>query len=199
MTTTMMNDPFTSLSVEGYGAALASASSAPGGGSAAALSASLAAALLSMSRSLGCADKNAAAIEALRQALLRLVDEDSAAFLPVTEAWKLPKDDPNRPTVLEKAHATAAETPLKLMTLCGELTALCEQVGRECSQSLLPDVASAAALCIGALCAAAANVRANTYYMKEPASLNAEADRMLREYGGKARGVFAELYGRLEK
>lgn len=194
-----MTESFASLSVEGYGAALASASSAPGGGSAAALCASLAAALLSMSRALGCADKNTAALEALRLELLRLVDEDSAAFVPVTEAWKLPKDDPNRSAVLEKAHATAAETPLKLMTLCGELTALCEQVCRECSQSLLPDVASAAALCIGALCAAAANVRANTYYMKKPAALNAEADRMLREYGGKARGVFAEIYGKLEK
>ena len=194
-----MHESFVSLSLEDYSKALASPAFAPGGGSAAALCAALAAALLSMSRSLGCEDKAVRDSEELREALMELVDEDSAAFAPVADAWKLPADAPHRAEALEKAHAGAAALPLRLMRLCGRLIALCEEMRDKCGKNLLSDVAVSAALSRSVLCAAAVNVRANTFYMKEAASLNREADRLLEEYAPRADRVFSDIYAHLER
>ncbi len=191
-----MAEPFVQRQLRDYAADLASSSFAPGGGSAAALCAALAAALAEMTLRIG--GDEAAEAESLRLRLLTLVDEDSAAFAPVAKTWKLPKDNPRRPALLEQAHAEAAQCPLELMELCLRTLTLCERLERTCRELLLADVGSAVALCRGALCAAALNVRTNTCYMKD-SSLNEKAAALLRQGTALADGLYARVYTRLEK
>lgn len=198
-----MTDSFLSGSVENYCSGLASPSSAPGGGSAAALCAALGSALASMTCALGCGGMRAHEAEMLLEEALVLVDRDVSAFKPVTEAWKIPRDDPSRAETLEQAHISAAEIPLKLMELCCRLLRLCEELIPKCSAAILPDAASAVALCRSALCAAAVNVRANTYYVKfrsdTASQLNIRADEMLKEYEKRCNDAFAAVYRRMEE
>ena len=126
------------MPVSEFTAALASSSPAPGGGGASALAAALGAALACMVGNLTVGKKKYAENEprlreliaeaqSLRERLLTLVDADAEAFLPLAEAYRLPKDAPDRGAVMEKCLADAAAVPMEILELSCRVIALQEE------------------------------------------------------------------------
>ena len=112
---------------------LASDAPAPGGGGAAALVGAIGTALGNMVGSLTVGKKKYADVQdeiialkakcdALQTELLNQVEMDEINFLPLAKAYGIPKDDPNRDTVMEEATIIACSTPMKIMELCCEAT-----------------------------------------------------------------------------
>ena len=108
---------------------LASDAPAPGGGGAAALVGAIGTALGNMVGSLTVGKKKYADVQdeiielkakcdALQKELLDQVEADEVNFLPLAKAYGIPKDDPTRDEVMEKATIIACSTPMKIMELC---------------------------------------------------------------------------------
>ena len=105
---------------------LASNEPAPGGGGAAALVGAIGTALGNMVGSLTVGKKKYADVEAeiialqkkcdaLQKELLDQVPADAEGFVPLAKAYGIPKDDPNRDTVLEEATVIACKVPVHIM------------------------------------------------------------------------------------
>ena len=176
-----------------FTSALASEAPIPGGGGAAALCGVLAASLGAMAARISAPRKKTEEerqalrekieiADALRQRLLSLVDWDAVCFEPLSRAYALPKEDPERKEKLRAASLTACAAPMEMLRCCDETAKLLEELCGRVSPLLLSDVGCAAALCHGALEAAAMNVWVNTRSLPgdtEAEGLNTETRRIL--------------------
>ena len=54
-------------------------------------------------------------LEGLRDQLIDLVDGDAVAFEPLSKAYSIPKDDPERDTIMENALYEASVVPMSIM------------------------------------------------------------------------------------
>ena len=190
---------------------LAARESVPGGGGAAAYAGALGVALCSMVGNFTVGKKTYAAVEAdvndmlaraeaVRARLVELVDEDARAFEPLSRAYGIPKDDPNRASVLEAATKGACVAPLEMMRqICASIDLL-QEMGQKGSKMLVSDVGCGALLARAALEAASMNVFVNTKTLadREAArALEAECDAMLSEYIPRAEAVAADVMARI--
>ncbi len=199
------------LSCEGFAAALAAKEPVPGGGGAAALVGALGAALCSMVGNFTTGKKTYADVEgdvqrmlaeaeAVRMRLLELVQEDADAFYPLSQAYAIPRDDPNRAKTLEQATIEACAAPLEMMRQICRAIALLEEMGQKGSRMLLSDVGCGALLCRAALEAASLNVFVNTRTIHSEEFVRAtetEADSMLDEYIPRAEACAAAVMERI--
>lgn len=189
---------------------LGSKAPVPGGGSTSALVGALAAALGRMSGALTVGKKKYADVEndlrdmmdhaqELREKLCACVQKDIDAFEPLSKAYAIPKDDPNRDGIMEKCLKTAASAPLEILDLCCEATVLNKEFSEKAGRLVISDAATGAALCWAALHGAALNVKVNTSAMKDRAyagSVEQHVDEALEKYGGMAEETFYSVYGR---
>ena len=189
---------------------IASSAPTPGGGGASALVGAIGAALGDMVGEFTVGKKKYADVEeeikalmqraqAIRVRLLACVDNDAAAFAPLSRAYAIPKDDPSRAAVMETCLKDAAAVPLKIFDLCCETIALQKEFAQKGSKIILSDAATGAALCCGALYGAAVNVRVNTALMQDRAyaeRINAHLEENLERYRAMAAEVFTTVYGR---
>jgi len=163
---------------------LAGKAAVPGGGSVAALAGSLGASLASMAANLTSGKKKYAAYQAdidrllpaaqeLRQEFLALMDKDAEAFLPLSKAYGIPKDDPTRDEVMEEALRAASAAPVEVLEKTLVLTSLLEELVEKCSALVISDVGVAASCCKCAAESALLNVRINTKMMKDRAAADA--------------------------
>ena len=187
---------------------LGSSDPVPCGGGAAALAGALGASLGLMVGALTVGKKKYADVEEDIKAMMaemqevsdRLADcvnKDAEMFAPLGEAYGLPKDTPGRDEILEKCLRDAAVTPFEIMELCCKAVELQEEFAVKGSKLVVSDAATGAALCKGALLAAAVNVRVNTRLMKDRAyaeELDTKTDAMIAEYGPRADKVFENYY-----
>ena len=194
-------------------AALASDAPVPGGGGAAALTGALAAALCAMAGRLtmskpAFADRageiNALVTRAddLRRRLLRLIDADAAGFLPLSSAYAIPKDEPDRAETLRRATLSACKAPAEMLEALAQCTVLLETLLQNCSRMMLSDVGCAAALCAGALEAAAMNVFVNTKSLKgdqEAEALELHVSQLLDDCLPRARAVSRQVLSLLRE
>jgi len=171
-------------SVEGFAQETAAESPAPGGGSVAAAAGAFGAALGAMVANLSSHKRGwdarweefsewAERGKRCCEALLRLVDEDTAAFNRVLAAMALPKETPEERTAraeaLQEATRGAIEVPLRVMEVALEAMA----VTRRMAEQGLPSSVSDAG--VGALCARTAvrgagyNARINLSGVKDEA------------------------------
>lgn len=174
---------------------LASKRPVPGGGGAAAMTGALAAALCSMVGNYTVGKKKYAEYEEdvikimdraekLRTRLLELIDEDARAFEPLSRAYAIPKDNPSRGSVLEKATEDACKAPLEMLRCCSELTGLLDEMLVKGSVMLVSDVGCGASLCQAAMESAAMNVFINTSSLSDRQKadeLEEETNRILRK------------------
>jgi len=163
-------------SLEAFVAETASESPAPGGGSVAAAVGALGAALGAMVANLSSHKRGwdarweefsewAERGKRCHDELLRLVDEDTAAFNRVLAAYGLPKDTPEereaRTAAVQDAMRGAIEVPLRVMEIALDAMAVTRQMAEEGLSSSVSDAG------VGALCARTAvrgagyNVRIN--------------------------------------
>lgn len=203
------------LEIQEFAAQLATKAPVPGGGGASALAGALGAALGSMVGALTVGKKKYAAVEqdvlrimarmeTLQTRLLALIDEDAAAFLPLSKAYGMPKDTDEaraaREAVMAEALERAAQPPLMIMEACCEAIELHGELLDKGSVLALSDVGVGALLCKAALQGASLNVRINTGPMTDrarAAALNAHATRMLDDYVPAADALYEAVRERL--
>jgi len=157
-------------------------SPAPGGGSVAALMGALGVSLGGMVANLSAGKRGwddkieyfsdwAVKAQQLKDELLALVDEDTAAFNKVMDAFGLPKESAEeksaRSVAVEQATKYAAEIPLKVMEMASRSYELLSEMAEKGNPTSISDVgvgALATRACIGG---AAMNVRINLAGLKD--------------------------------
>ena len=190
------------LPVGEFAAALASSQATPGGGAAAALAGALAVSLGAMSARCSASwgeeaqfSALLARAETLRKEFLSLIDADAEAYRAYAAAKAAAKTDPSCAADADKALLAAAQPPLAVLRFACEEIELLEQILPRCKKALWPDVAVAAALARGTICAAAVTVRANTADGGAAAQLLQETEHALAAYLLRADALYASASG----
>lgn len=178
---------------------LASGEPVPGGGGASAAVGAFAAALGSMVSNLTIGKKKYADVEAevttlkeqlqtLQEELIHLVDKDAEAFLPLAEAYHLPKNTEEeqayKAQVMEEALYGASALPIQIMETILKVLRVLEKLSGKGSRLAISDVGAGALFAQAALEGASLNVYINAGMMKnqERASqLIHRADDLIRE------------------
>ncbi len=200
----------TELSAKRFTEALASKAPVPGGGGASALVGAIGAALGEMAGELTVGKKKYAAVEedikalmaraqALRIKLLACVEKDAAAFEPLSKAYGIPHDNPNRAAVMDECLRAAAAAPLEILDLCCETIDLQREFADKGNALVVSDAATGAVLCRGAMYGAAINVKVNTKLMKDRTyaeQLNCHVDEKISQYAKTAKKVYEDIYRR---
>lgn len=186
---------------------LASSAPTPGGGGAAALVGAVGTALGNMVGSLTVGKKKYADVEGeilelkakcdrLQTELLDLVKKDAEGFEPLAKAYGIPKDDPNRAEILEKATVEACKVPMEIMEKCCEALDYIKIFAEKGSRLAVSDAGCGAVCCKAALRAASLNVFINTKSLKDRSvaeELNRQANVMLNKYCALAEEIFADV------
>src|SRR5881394_1991923 len=167
-------------------------SPAPGGGSVAALMGALGASLGGMVANLsagkrGWDDKleyfseSAVKAQQLKDELLSLVDEDTAAFDKVMDAFALPKESAEekaaRSVAIEQATKYAAEVPLKVMETASKSYELLAEMADQGNPASISDIGVGALATRACIEGAALNVRINLAQLKDEKFKGALAQR----------------------
>ena len=184
---------FAQASLQQFLDALASDTPTPGGGTGAAVSGALGAALVAMLARLTLGRKRYAEHEALMEAiadeadtarmtLLRLGEEDAAAYDSVGAAFKLPKGSDEekqaRRAAIQNALKGACDVPLRVMEQCVEVIALAKNAVPRGNKNAISDGAAGAELARAGLKIAAYNVKINLASIKDETYASAARTRM---------------------
>ncbi|RMH01983.1 MAG: glutamate formimidoyltransferase [Planctomycetota bacterium] len=191
-------------SVRGFVEETASESKAPGGGSVAALLGALGAALGTMVANLSSHKPGwderwqefsdaAERGKACHDELLRLVDEDTAAFHAVVAAWRLPEDSEEeraaKREAVQAAVRRAIEAPLRVMEVALESMAVAAEMAEKGLAASVSDAGVAALCARSAVLGAHLNVRINA---GDLADEEARADYLARAEELRAAAVRRE-------
>ena len=190
---------------------LSSNAPVPGGGGASAAVGAFAAALGMMVTNLTIGKKKYAdyeeevkavrdRLEGLRDQLIDLVDGDAVAFEPLSKAYSIPKDDPERDTIMENALYEASVVPMSIMETVLAAAKELEILVAKGSKLAVSDVGVGILFAQAAIEGASLNVYINTKSIKDrerAAALDAKADAIIAEGAAlKARiydGVLAAI------
>lgn len=200
----------TAQSCAAFAGALASKAPVPGGGGASALVGALGAALCSMVGNYTVGKAKYASVEEdvkaimaeaekLQARLLELVDEDAAAFEPLSRAYGIPKDDPARTETLETCLRGAAKPPMEMLTIACRIIELHQALLEKGSVMVLSDVGTGVIFAWGALYGAWMNVKVNTKSMADRAyaeAMNREADALVESHWKTAEQVYEAVMRR---
>lgn len=191
--------------------ALASADPTPGGGGGAAYAGALASALASMVANLTSGKPAYAEVEgqvravlgqldASRERLLALVDEDAAAFQPIADAYRMPAGTDGQARAkhhaIQAALPQACEVPLAIMEECLEVMGACTFLAAHGSRLAVSDAGAGAVVANGALQAASLNIYINAASMDDQGRAQAFRDRaeeLMREGARRADGAYNQV------
>ena len=199
------------LSINEFTSQLSSAAPVPGGGGASALMGAVSASLCSMVGNLTSGKKKYAEYQqdieriiadavALNEKMLSLIEKDAEAFEPLAKAYSIPKEEPGRDEILEKALYDAAMAPLEIVKCSAEVSALIKELVVKGSRLAISDVGVAASACEACAKGAAMNVYINTKLMKDrecAAKLNAETIALVDEVSAVSKAAYDEVKGGL--
>ena len=198
---------FANASCREFVTVLASNAPVPGGGGASALVGAIGTALGNMVGSLTVGKKKYADVEeeivalkakcdALQKELLDQIAADAKGFEPLSKAYGIPKDDPNRDKVLEDATLVACQAPIRIMELCCEAIEAIAVFAAKGSRLAVSDAGCGAVCVKAALQAASLNVFINTKTLKDretAQAMNQKCLDMLDKYGAMADGIFTQV------
>jgi len=167
-----------SMSIRDFVDELSSESPAPGGGSVSALGASMAAGLAAMVAVLSHTkkgfeskqeqlDRIAVRAQKLKDEMLAAVDNDTAAFDLLLEAFRLPKS-PERDAAITEATIGAALVPLSVLEACPEIIELCREIASIGLQASLSDAGVGTQMGRAAAAGAYQNVCINLAGVQDP-------------------------------
>ena len=188
---------------------LASSAPVPGGGGASALVGAVSAALCSMVANLTTGKKKYAQyqeridellpyLEQLRAELMEDIKLDADAFYPLSQAYSIPKDAPDRDEIMEKALLTASNAPMKIVEDVSKLVPVLEELEVIGSRLAISDVAVAATACATALKGAVMNIYINTKSMKNrevAEGMNKKAKELVAEGTKRCEAVYDKIAG----
>jgi glutamate formiminotransferase / formiminotetrahydrofolate cyclodeaminase len=183
-----MSRPLIDATLRAFSDELASQSPIPGGGSASAYAGALGAGLCAMAlrisakRSPEDLSERIAQLDGLRNDLLRLVDDDAAAYSRVAEAMKMPRasDDEKaaRARTLQAGLLAAARVPLEIAKTARRLLAACEGATALAAPTLVSDVGVGALMAETALRGAALNVMVNLGSLEDHGQVKALSEEL---------------------
>ena len=188
-------------------------SPAPGGGSVAALMGALGASLGGMVANLSAGKRawddnieyfsdRAVKAQQLKDQLLSLVDEDTAAFNKVMDAFALPKESAEekaaRSAAIEQATKHAAEIPLKAMETAFKSYQLLSEMADKGNPASISDVGVGALATRACIEGAAMNVRINLAALKDEKFKSAFVEK-LRKINADSEARFKEINHVVEK
>lgn len=203
---------FEEMNINAFTEVLASKEAVPGGGGASALVGAVGMALGNMVGSLTVGKKKYADVEDeiknlmeqgenLRKELLAMMDKDAEAFAPLAKAYGIPKDDPARDEIMEKALLTACEAPMDIMRAICKALDLMSEFAAKGSALAISDAGVGTVCCKAALQGASLNVFINTKSMKnreKAEALETEANDMLDKYCGLADEIYKNVVGKIK-
>lgn len=190
---------------------LASKAAVPGGGGASALVGAVGVALGNMVGQLTVGKKKYADVEEdikalmvqaedLRVKMLNLIEADAACFAPLAKAYGIPKEDPDRDTIMEEALKHACSVPMDIMRTVCEAIELLVEFARKGSALAISDAGCGAVCCKAALQGASLNVFINTKSMKDretAETLEAEAQGLLDKFCPMADEIFDIVFQKI--
>ncbi len=190
-----------------------SESPAPGGGSVAALMGALGASLGGMVANLSAGKRGwddkieyfsdwAVKAQQLKDELLSLVDEDTAAFNKVIDAFALPKESAEeksaRAAAIEEATKYAAEVPLKVMETSFKSYELLSDMAEKGNPASVSDVGVGALATRACIEGAALNVRINLGQLKDQQFKSAMLKKV-QQLTADSEARFKEIHQAVEK
>ena len=199
------------LDLNNFTKELSSGAPVPGGGGASALMGAVSASLCSMVGNLTSGKKKyaeyqqdierimARALE-LNEDMLTLIEKDAEAFEPLAKAYSIPKEEPGRDEILEKALYEAALAPLEIVKKSKEVSELISELVIKGSRLAISDVGVAASACEACAKGASMNVYINTKLMKNrdvAAKLNEETLSLVADVCSACRKAYDEVKGGL--
>ena len=189
---------------------------APGGGSVAALAGALGGALASMVANLSVGKGEfddryewlcsiAQRAQAVKDRLVRMVDEDTQAFDSVLTGMRMPRDTEAeraaRTAAIQEGYKTATLVPLGTAEACLEAMTLCGEMAAMATPEMISDVGSGALMAHAGLRAAIYNVRINLPNISDEgfdAEVRGKLDGLLRGADEAARDVEGYVEAALE-
>lgn len=199
------------LSLNEFTNQLSSAAPVPGGGGASALMGAVSASLCSMVGNLTSGKKKYAEYQQdieriiadavrLNEDMLTLIEKDAEAFEPLAKAYSIPKEEPGRDEILEKALYEAALAPLEIVKKSKEVSELISELVIKGSRLAISDVGVAASACEACAKGASMNVYINTKLMKDrevAAKLNEETLALVADVCSACSKAYDEVKGGL--
>ncbi len=199
------------LSLNEFTNQLSSAAPIPGGGGASALMGAVSASLCSMVGNLTSGKKKYAEYQQdieriiadavrLNEDMLALIEKDAEAFEPLAKAYSIPKEEPGRDEILEKALYEAALAPLEIVKKSKEVSELISELVIKGSRLAISDVGVAASACEACAKGASMNVYINTKLMKDrevAAKLNEETLALVADVCSACAKAYDEVKGGL--
>src|SRR5947209_5312891 len=191
-------------------------SPAPGGGSVAALMGALGVSLAGMVANLSAGKRGwddkigyfsdwAVKAQQLKDELLFLVDEDTAAFNKVMDAFALPKDSAEekatRSTAIQEATKHAAEVPLKVMETAYKSYELLSEMADKGNPASISDVGVGTLATRACIEGAALNVRINLGQLKDEkfkTDLQEKVRKISADSGTRFRNIYQIVEGKLD-
>jgi glutamate formiminotransferase/formiminotetrahydrofolate cyclodeaminase len=187
-------------------------SPAPGGGSVAALMGALGASLGGMVANLSAGKRGwddkleyfsnwAVKAQQLKDELLSLVDEDTAAFNKVMGSFALPKasaEKTARSAAIEAATKYAAEVPLKVMEIASRSYALLAEMAEKGNPASISDVGVGVLATRACIEGAALNVRINLGQLKDE-KFKSDLQEKLRKISVDSEAQFKKVYEIVER
>ena len=188
---------------------LSSSAPVPGGGGASALIGAIGCALCSMVANLTTGKKKYAEyqgridellpfLEDMRAQLMEDIKLDADAFYPLSQAYSIPKDAPDRDKIMEEALLTASNAPMKIVEDVSRLVPVLEELEVIGSRLAISDVAVAAAACSVALKGAVMNIYINTKSMKNREvadAMNQKAKDLVADGTKRCDAVYEKIAG----
>ena len=188
---------------------LASNAPVPGGGGASALVGAIGTALGNMVGSLTVGKKKYADVEEeiialkakcdqLQKDLLEQIAQDAIGFEPLSKAYGIPQDNPDRDRILEEATIVACKVPVKIMELCCESLEAIKVFAEKGSRLAVSDAGCGAVCVKAALQAASLNVFINTKTLQNrelAEEMNKKCLGMLDKYCAMADEIFETVKG----
>lgn len=199
------------MTLKGFARETASESAAPGGGSVSAYMGALAAALGAMVANLSAHKRGwddrwkefsdqAVKGQDIMERLLKLVDEDTAAFAKIMNVFSMPKgteeEKAARAEAMEKATLYATQVPLRTMQTALEAMPLALEMARKGNPASASDAGVGAIAALAAVKGAQLNVRINAAGLKDRAmadSLTDEAEEIAKEAAEKEAEILSEV------
>lgn len=199
------------LDLNNFTKELSSGAPVPGGGGASALMGAVSASLCSMVGNLTSGKKKYAEYQQdieriiadavrLNEDMLALIEKDAEAFEPLAKAYSIPKEEPGRDEILEKALYEAALAPLEIVKKSKEVSELISELVIKGSRLAISDVGVAASACEACAKGASMNVYINTKLMKDrevATKLNEETLALVADVCSACAKAYDEVKGGL--
>lgn len=191
---------------------LASKAPVPGGGGASALIGAVGVSLCSMVANLTSGkqkyaqyqediDKILKRTQVSISRLLSLIEKDAEVFEPLSAAYGIPKDDPNRDAVLEKALVAACSVPMEILKEVSDILDVVSELSVKGSRLAISDVGVAASALRSAMESAVLNIYINTKLMKDreyAMKTNTQAEALLNAGVKTCDAIYRQISGELK-